>query len=244
MTTSASSIEIVSASRLTEKDFWQRSALGLSLRRLAFDGRLSPQMAFSNTRALADVFNPRIESDAPSEYLVFVHDDVWIDDHILADRVTEACKVYDIVGVAGNCRRLPNQPSWAFVDASFKWDDPAKLRGSVEHGTQPFGKVGYYGSSPAQCELLDGVLLAARKSTLMSHGIRFDPRFDFHFYDVDFCRAAREKGLMLGVWPICITHQSRGIADGDHWTENIACIWRNGAPRQTSAAPAGKPKRS
>lgn len=163
------------------------------------------------------MFNPRITSDTKSDYLVFIHDDVWIDDYFLADRVIEACVVFDIVGVAGNRRRLPNQPSWAFIDATFKWDDPTNLSGRVAHGAQPFGAVGYYGTVPAQCELLDGVLLAARKATLAPHGVRFDPRFDFHFYDVDFCRVAREKGLTLGTWPICITHQSRGVADYERW---------------------------
>ena len=215
-----SSIEIVSGSRLPESEFWNRSALGLSLRRLGFDGRLSPQIAFSNSRALAEVFNARIAARHECDHLVFVHDDVWLDDYFLADRVIEACQAYDIVGVAGNCRRVPNQPSWAFVDATFKWDDPGNLRGSVAHGAQPFGRVGYYGAIPAQCELLDGVLLAARKSILLSHEIRFDPRFDFHFYDVDFCRTARDRGLTLGVWPICITHQSKGVADYQQWAGN------------------------
>jgi GT2 family glycosyltransferase len=63
---------------------------------------------------------------------------------------------------------------------------------------------------PAACEILDDVLLAIRKSVLMEHDLRFDMRFDFHFYDLDFCREARESGLTLGTWPIAITHQSGG----------------------------------
>jgi GT2 family glycosyltransferase len=53
-------------------------------------------------------------------------------------------------------------------------------------------------------------------STLARTGLRFDPRFDFHFYDLDFCRTARSLGLRLGTWPIAITHQGVGNY-GDKW---------------------------
>ena len=70
--------------------------------------------------------------------------------------------------------------------------------------------MSFYGPTPVPCELLDGVFLAARKSTLLDSGVRFDPRFNFHFYDMDFCRSARQAGLTLGTWPIVLTHKSPG----------------------------------
>lgn len=43
-------IEIVAATRFAEADFWRKSALGWSLRRLAYDSRLVARIAFdSNT---------------------------------------------------------------------------------------------------------------------------------------------------------------------------------------------------
>jgi GT2 family glycosyltransferase len=60
---------------------------------------------------------------------------------------------------------------------------------------------------------MDGVLLAARKRTLVEKSVFFDPRFDFHFYDMDFCRTATARGLAIGTWPIAITHQSEGTLD-------------------------------
>jgi hypothetical protein len=68
---------------------------------------------------------------------------------------------------------------------------------------------------------LDGVFLAARKSTLMEKNCLFDPRFDFNFYDMDFCRTARQKGLTLGTWPICLTHQSAGQFDSARWHKSL-----------------------
>src|SRR5262250_1136978 len=116
-------IEIVSATRLGESDFWEKAPLGLSLRRLVNDIRLVPRLAFANSRGLPEIFNARILAQDSAEILVFVHDDVWIDDYFLADRVLEGCQAFDVIGVAGNRRRVRNQPGWAFVDCKFAWDD-------------------------------------------------------------------------------------------------------------------------
>jgi len=212
-------IEIVSATRLSASEFGGKSALGRSLQRLGFDGRLSAAIAFANRLGLPHVYNSRITAQDGSELLVFIHDDVWIDDHFFADRVIEALARFDVIGVAGNHRRVDGQPSWAFVNPLLQWDDRANLSGAVAHGKQPFGAVSWFGPSPAECELLDGVLIAARRSALLARDVRFDPRFDFHFYDLDFCRSARERGLSLGTWPIAITHCSGGDFRSVSWQQ-------------------------
>jgi hypothetical protein len=55
---------------------------------------------------------------------------------------------------------------WAFIDDKFTWDTAANLSGSVAHGNDPCGAISVFGTVPAECELLDGVLLAATKSRL------------------------------------------------------------------------------
>jgi GT2 family glycosyltransferase len=82
--------------------------------------------------------------------------------------------------------------------------------------------VFYFGPSGMACELLDGVFLAARKSTLLSKELRFDQRFRFHFYDLDFCRSARQKGLALGTAAIALTHQSYGGFTSAGWHQGLA----------------------
>lgn len=212
-------IEIISATRLPEGDFWNQSALGLSLRRLAHDARLIAHLVFANRRGLPDIFNARISAPDGHDLLVFIHEDVWIDDYFLADRIIEGLKTYDVIGVAGNRRRVQNQPSWAFVDDKFTWDNKSNLTGAIANGTHPFGQISFFGVVPADCELLDGVFLAAKKSALAASKVLFDPRFDFHFYDMDFCRSARQHGLRLGTWPICLTHQSAGAFGTEQWIE-------------------------
>jgi hypothetical protein len=213
-------IEIVSATRLSEKEFWNTSALGSSLQRIKDDQRLTTHIVFNNTRGLPHIYNERINAESDADILVFMHDDVWIDDFFFGDRVFDACNEFDVVGVAGNRRRVDFQPAWIFVDTNFTWDNESNLSGSI--GTGPnalLGQVTFFGHVPAKCELLDGVFLAAKKSTLVNNAIVFDPRFDFHLYDMDFCRSARDKGLRLGTWKISLTHLSGGNFDGERFGE-------------------------
>jgi GT2 family glycosyltransferase len=213
-------IEIVSATKLSKNEFWSKSALGLSLQRIErIDPRFIAQVACNNRRGLPEIFNEHIDARDGPEILVFMHDDVWIDDYAFIDRVLAGLQAYDVIGVAGNRRRAQNQAGWRFLDERLTPDDPANLSGRIAHGARPLGPISFYGPLPAECELLDGVFLAARKSSLADKAVRFDPRFDFHFYDLDFCRSARDQDLKLGTWPVALTHQSQGIFTTRHWLE-------------------------
>jgi hypothetical protein len=205
--------EIVSATRVPQVEF-SRRPLGESLARLR-NPEIVASISYENERGLPEIYNARIMSST-AEVLVFVHDDVWITDNFFQPRIMEALERYDVVGVAGCTRRSPGQVEW---NAS----DPSSWSGCVAHGEQPMGRVDWFGPFGA-CELLDGVLFAVRrKRTAM-----FDPQFDFHFYDLDFCRAARSMRLTLGTWPISITHAGKpasmveagiGLYD-DQWRRN------------------------
>lgn len=210
-------IDIVSATRADAQSFGSETALGQSLRRLAYDGRLRPRIAFENRRGLPEVYNAAIESADSADILVCVHDDVWLDDCFLFERVTEALRVFDVVGVAGNRRCPPDHVGWGFLSEPYQWDDLPNLSGIVAHGASPCGAVSCFGAVPAECELLDGVFLAVNRRALVECQVEFDPQFDFHFYDLDFCRSARRSGLRLGTWPVALTHQSGGAYGSDAW---------------------------
>ncbi len=222
-------IEIISATRLSQDDFWSRSALGLSLKRLSGDKRLVPHIAFANQRGLPDVFNERIQATQADDTLVFVHDDVWLDDFFLADRLLDGLRVFDAIGIAGTRRRLKGQPAWLFAgrnaQGKFVWDK-AFLSGTVGHGARPFGTLSHFGPVPAACELIDGVFMAVRRTVLADAGVAFDPRFKFHFYDMDFCRSIRAAGLRLGTWPVALTHQSGGAFGTPSWEQALALYRR------------------
>lgn len=224
-------LQIISATRMTEQEFWSKSALGLSLKRhLQQDARLSAHVCFENTRGLSEIFNDSIYQAEDDAVMVFIHDDVWIDEPNFADAVLAGLEMFDVIGVAGNKRRLANQPAWPFVDLKFTWDNKQNLSGRVAHGQHAFGAISDYGPVPAACELLDGVFLAAKNSVLKSANVYFDPQFDFHFYDLDFCRTAKSAGLQLGTWLVNLTHQSGGAFGTQRWQDKYQLYmkkWEN-----------------
>jgi GT2 family glycosyltransferase len=233
-------IRLVTATRLSRERFWKESLLGQSLR--LFPKELMPELAivfdneWPNTRGLPEIYNAAIESADKNTFLLFVHDDVFIHDVFLGHRLNEAMMGADVVGLAGSRSSDPRQPSWllkfnAELDAvAWQQDPDIALSGAVSHmrTTQldegerlppPEPHLSIYGETPAECHLLDGLFLAAKAWQLKNTGLRFDPRFAFHLYDLDFCRSARKVGLKLGTWPILVTHASPGNFQSDAFKE-------------------------
>jgi hypothetical protein len=216
-------IILVSATRMTEEGFWNRSALGQSLADYRGRPDLQLNIHFENARGLPEIYNRYITRANKKKLLVFLHDDVWLDSRDWLQAIRFGLGHFDIIGVAGNRRLMHDQPAWCFKGFSadgFHWDHP-HLAGEVGHGKDRNGAISKYGSLPATCKALDGVLLAARCDLLIKSGVRFDTEFKFHFYDLDFCRSANHSGLQLGVWGIAITHQSGGSFGSPSWNASL-----------------------
>jgi GT2 family glycosyltransferase len=218
----ALTIDIVCATRHSKADFLTKSALGRSFARIAWNKRFRFFVELNNTAPLPVVYNKAIDATASDAILIFVHDDIWLDDCFLSNRLDDALTRFDVIGIAGNRRIAPMHTGWAFIDDALTWDESNNLSGGVAHGALSGGEMSYFGESPAECELLDGVFLSARRSVLKDANTRFDPTFAFHFYDLDFCRTARKATLTLGTWPIAITHQSGGKFGTPEWRHALA----------------------
>jgi hypothetical protein len=177
------------------------------------------RISFENKHGLPEVYNESIHAPNDHDILLFVHDDIWLHDYFLVDRLFDSLQDFDIVGLAGNRRRLEHQVTWFSTGNNFI-PDLQYLSGVVGHGQEIFNGAKYFGPVPAACELLDGAFLAARKKILLDKRVFFDQQFDFHFYDMDFCRSARLKSLTLGTSRISATHQSVGNFDSPGWREN------------------------
>jgi len=230
---------VVSATRMTEEIFWRDSALGRSLKRhMQQDKRLVPVVAYENTRGLSEVFNEAIAAAPNQALLVLIHDDVWLDENTFVHSIQQGLNHYDVIGIAGNARIQAGQPGWCFIDLQFTWDDARYLRGAVSHGQHAFGPASSYGDVSGECQLMDGVFLAAHKQTLLQSGVRFDQQFDFHFYDLDFCRTATRAGLKLGVWPVRMTHQSGGAFGSARWRDKYLSYRQKWEPASVPQQPA------
>ncbi len=222
-------IHVVSATRLTETAFWGDSLLGVSLRRIDSLVPIKHSIAFQNRAGLPAVYNAALAAMGQDDIAVFVHDDVAIYDFHLPHRLAEGLQAFDVIGPAGHaapladhCGWLHRLPAGAEKPVAEDEDSTHGLSGCVNHLMADRELLSRYGPSPRRTALLDGLFLAAPVATLRRHEIRFDERFDFHFYDLDFCRSCLDHGLRLGTWPIALGHASTGGFDSPAWNSGLA----------------------
>jgi len=196
-------IRFVVATRASAQDFFTETATGRSL---AFYNPPNVElMLYADNRAgLPKVYNMALDEarDDPS-VMIFAHDDIHLIDFYWQSKVFEALEVFDIAGLAGSLVREPGQPSWLFSNTKFEINNPHQLSGIVGHGNQfPPNNISVYGVPRQEVKLLDGLMIFCRSDTLNDNNIRFDEQFDFHFYDLDFCRQIEQHHLKMGTWDI------------------------------------------
>jgi len=215
-------IRIVCGTRVSEQEFSTKTALGRSLLIHQAANPVEIRLFAENKQGLSTIYNRAIDEarDNPA-ILVFVHDDVHLCDFLWSERLREGVVAFDVVGLAGNTRRVEGQPAWAFVDDRFTWDQACNLSGLVGHGNSFPCSVSNFGPVPQPCKLLDGLLLAVDSERLEQTQVRFDEQFEFHFYDMDFCRSAELNGLSMGTWPLSVVHESGGAFGTPAWRESF-----------------------
>lgn len=209
-------VRLVVATRRTKQAFFAETATGQSYKAYRPPNVEMRLFCENDSVGLPKIYNTAIEEARSSPaLLVFVHDDVYLPDFFWADRIAEGLRHFDILGVVGSAPRQPLQPSWHLKASggTFVLRDEG-LSGSVAHGTLALPqRVDRRGPARRQVDLLDGLLLAVSSHTLISRDLRFDERFRFHLYDVDFCREAEARSLRCGTWDIAVVHQSAGHYD-------------------------------
>lgn len=168
-------------------------------------------MVFENSDGLPKVYNRKLAQYAGSgaEFIVFVHDDVYLDDLKLYDKLSTAHRNlgYHIIGVAGATRVQMSDPALWHLMAKRR-----DFRGYALHFTKT-GRImcSSFGPTPDEVAVVDGVFIAAHLPSVVSSGWRFNENYEFHHYDLAGCLDARAKGLKVGVYPIHLIHESPGL---------------------------------
>lgn len=219
-------VRMVSATRATGDDFPTATLLGRSLELWRRRFPLELSLYVENQTGLPILYNLEIEralAEGDDDLiLAFLHDDVTLLDFFWPETLATWTRTFDIVGLAGNVSRAPFQPTWGHVrtpDGGLGPDDMANLCGAVGCGESFPSHIGYYGTPGRECRLMDGLFMAARVGVFRRSGLRFDPRFPFHFYDMDLCRQAELLGVRMGVAPISALHASGGNYGGTRWLD-------------------------
>jgi len=206
---------IVSASKRAAKDL-EKTQLVTSLNSFS-GGDFELAITASNTDGLPVVYNRYITPEIASEFdcVLYVHDDVYIDDLKCFAKIEEQFNAGNsVVGLAGATGvSLTTPVLWHLMSKQNQWS------GAVGHpaGTSSSGvdltHVTSFGPTPKRCVILDGLFLATKPSNLVNVGVRFDEQFNFHHYDIDFCLQCNAAKLKLTTTNINVIHSSPGLTD-------------------------------
>lgn len=176
----------------------------------------------SNKTGLSKAYNKFINPNIASmhDIVMFVHDDVWIDDMQLARKVNFAVKFkgYDIVGLAGTLNPKIQHPAlWHIMG------DRQDHRGYAGHLMQNGDKfMTGFGISPSRVAVVDGLFVAVNIDRALETGWKWNENYDFHHYDIASCLDANKKEMKIGVYPINVFHQSPGLKSLEDaaWSKN------------------------
>jgi hypothetical protein len=171
-----------------------------------------------NQRGLPECYNEYLDKLAGTDQiLVFVHSDVTIADVFVREKLNEAAKTFNIIGLVGSARFdfLVEREHYAWT----VWPRDC-LSGAVEHVFGNGSRLWFsLGPTPRRCIIMDGVLLGIDLRAIGD--VRFDPRFTFHLYDLDFCLAAHIANLTLGTQNIYVQHLSCGDFTSDAYRQSV-----------------------
>jgi hypothetical protein len=161
----------------------------------------------NNRRGLPACYNEYLDKLAGSDrILVLAHADVAIADIFCQEKLTDAAKLFNIIGLAGSSTfdLHKSTPHYAWT----VWPREC-LSGAVEH-LDGNGSSSWFhlGPTPRRCVVMDGLFLAIDMLTIGN--VRFDTRFTFHLYDLDFCLTAHFANLVLGTTNVYVQHASSG----------------------------------
>lgn len=179
----------------------------------SIENDVSVVMVGNNTEGLPLVYNKYLtaESLIKHDIVLFVHDDVYIDDMKLRGKLYTAVEdmEYDIVGLAGAASVKINKPAlWHLMSDRSTWS------GSVSHPVDNDRlSVTCFGPWPQRCLVLDGLFLAVNIRKALEVGWKFNENYTFHHYDIASCLDANSKKMKLGTYPINVTHSSPGLSN-------------------------------
>lgn len=215
-------IIIVTATRVPGTEFLLKKPLGLFLEKSGWYKRT--KVIEKNKEGLSKVYNRFITEDYKGKYVIFVHDDVLIDDLFFQEKVLSAFEKYNVIGLAGakSCDLSSDVPAWHLMT---KKED---MVGEVKHSKDGNIWTSCFGPTDSRALVLDGLFIGVNIDVALQKGLRFDENFSFHHYDITFCLKANELKIKTGVCPISVIHFGLGDSmNTDEWRKSAETFKKN-----------------
>jgi len=205
----------VAYSDLAPFKFYAQSLLARSLRRISCDS-LNLIHFHRDKTSRAQAFNDTIDLYGDSSILVFVDDDIWIDDWLIYKRLFSGLERSDVLSLSGLVIPDKSNLSLALDDFvsvthnSSKRVDPChsvQVGRSLFSDSPGFGVATEFSGESSFVNLITGRLVAARAQTLKTNKIYFDPAFDEYLHTADFSIALKSAGLKIGILDAAMTQK-------------------------------------
>jgi hypothetical protein len=198
-----SNYHFVIATQYNSIDFWDKSQIAIFLEKAGYTNNCS--ILFENKEGLSKVYNKFINESYKNKKIIFIHDDVLIEDLFWEEKLNIAFEKYNIVGLAGSRKvDLSKPPAWHLMS------DKQDHRGEVAHSHQKQVWTTCFGPTESRVLVMDGLFIAVDINSLLKTGLKFDEKFDFHHYDITFCLNANRNKIKMGVTPIRVIHFGLG----------------------------------
>jgi hypothetical protein len=215
MTFLPSNYYFVVATQYSEKDFWEKSQIAFFLDKSGFKN--NAYVIYENKEGLPKVYNKFLTEENRIKRLIFVHDDVIIEDLFWKEKLTLAFEKYDIVGLAGSKKCDLSSPVTAWHMMCNRED----LVGEVAHSHEKKIWTTIFGPTESRALILDGLFIAVDVKKLLDTNTKFDENFNFHHYDITFCLSANKNKLKMGVYPLRVVHFGLGDSmNSKEWSES------------------------
>jgi len=163
---------LASVTRLPASEFDRGSLLGRSLNAIPPNLRPKLYLRVDNrgpqAMGLSEAYNQVLDQLPNQGIVLFVHDDLYIHDWFVGQRLEEALQIYDLIGLAGATGVAPNQPGWLHqIDSLGSIQRQSQGLSGINNVYDPTFPIPVtFGPAPMACELLDGVFLAAKLEVL------------------------------------------------------------------------------
>ena len=153
--------------------------------------------------SLPKLYNRFIIPEFKNTIVVFLHDDVEIEDYNICNKLRSS--PYTVTGLAGAKSFNKDAENLAWHLAAPRQD----YVGEVAHTQDGRVWTTVFGPTNSRSLTLDGLFLAVNIGEVVNK-VTFDEDFNFHFYDTSFCLRLAQQKISAGVLPIRVVHHSIG----------------------------------
>lgn len=169
------------------------------------------EVVYENKQGLSVVYNRYLNSNYSGYRIVFIHDDLILEDQFIIEKLNKAHEKFNVVGLAGAKQFRFKMPAMWHLMAELE-DGENHLRGFVAHRMQDGRTItNFYGMGDQRVALIDGLFMSVDIDSILPTPARFDENYDFHFYDITFSLNCIMHNLSIGIPdPIFVTHLSGG----------------------------------